>query len=479
MALLNAKSLRDVFHDKVRGAFFYFEELGFVFNKSSGHLFGRLHNMVMPKEDIFALLQGALSQGHLTQLNAASLLNSLALRHKHSRFNPVSYLKNHVGLYNAPLGDIDPVSEVAKIEKIKPGSKEWGYLKAAYENPMVQYVKGQSSPEEHRLQSVKIRAWALDLQATTGISILETENLIAEYRHPTAVSEEEKKNQPTTALPKEFFLPLLRALRNRKWFGIPMLSDTQAGIILCHLLHARETRNGGASYVTHPMAVANLCIKYAESFLPHDNEESLWVASCMALKHDMGEKSGFNVNEDLKGLHSDRVIRGVRALHKAEDDTYFGYLEKLANEDLVTAFVKLCDIVHNSSDNVESPSSKQAFVYLVAANYLKYRITNRHESLSVLEYLDSEVFFSEGLSLPFYQKVELIAESKDIKDADGKVIQKADKKKKAAEFPKLKDMVDELVKHGKLAPISRILQLEEKYNHHAYPRRDQISSVQP
>jgi hypothetical protein len=477
MAFEKLKSLRDRFQAAVRGLYFYAEEVGFEINKSSGRLLGGLGSMVMPKDEIFAFLKEPLEKGHLTQMNAASLLNALSLRHSQSKFNPVSYLKNHIRLYNASIGHDDPIDEVARIEKIKRGSINWQLLQSAYYYPMVKDAKGNSGPEQ-QLQSLKIRAWALDLEAATGISFKETEELLALYRHPTLVTERERKTQPTTALPKEIFLPLLRKLRSDKWFGVPALSDTQAGIILCHLLHARETRDGGASYVTHPMAVANLVLKFGNKFLPHDNEESKWVAACIALKHDGGEKSGININEDLEGLHSDRVIKGVRMLHKVEGDTYFEYIEKLANHDLVTAFVKLCDIIHNSSDKKEDPSSKQAFVYLIAANYLKYRLDNKYETLSVKEYLFTEVVKDKYLAEDLYRSINDIAESKDIKNASGEVTEKADKKKKASEFPELKDMMDVLVKRGKLTQILNLLSVENN-SINAHPRRKEDFTLQP
>lgn len=462
------------------------ERLWFSFERAVGGIVGTLQPLIIPKKQIFDILDEVLPKGHMTQLNAASFLNALALRHKHSHHDPITYLKNHLALYNAPLGSEDcPFEHVANIEKIKRWSVEWDLLQDAYDNPIVKSPDGSSSPEQ-RLQAVKIRAWALDLEATTGILHQEVEEHLSKYKPPKQLSAEEKKNQPTVALPKEEILKMLRAERAKTWWGKPKLNDTQVGILLCHLLHARETRNNKKagnneelSYVTHPMAVAYLCVKHAHKFLPYDFEGSLWVAVCDALNHDGGEKSGVDVNKDLVGLHDKRVINGIQLLHKPDGMAYFEYINRFDEQKgIIEEFVKLCDLDHNSSDAGDNPTAKQAYVYTIAANFLLYRIRNPEEKITVATFVN-HLFGDEEIANAFYARIHEIAESVDKKDADGNVIEKALKKRKASDFPDLQDVMDKLFKSGKLIPVSQILETQENNTRHANPRREKEPALQP
>ena len=112
------------------------------------------------------------------------------------------------------------------------------------------------------------------------------------------------------------------------------------------------------------------------------DEKRIWQATIAALLHDIGEKSNFDVTRDLKGLLSDPIADTVIALHKADDQSYFGYIEHIA-ENPLAAFVKLCDIVHNSSDAGGKPSAKQRFVYPLAAAYLKFKLCNPEQAKGI------------------------------------------------------------------------------------------------
>ncbi len=442
------QTLKQHFTRAASEADFSRERLYFQFRKAALSVLGLIPNMAIDRDIIVPKLQELLPQGHITKMNAAALLCANAINHKHSHYDTVSFLNNFLKLYNAKT-----IDDVCKIEKIKVHSSTWYRLRDYYL---------QSEGKEKRLEAAKIWCWARDLEdATRGtragrlwghhksILIDDVQSLVAQYKKPEKEEDnklvEEGGKQTLSAFPKNEFLPILRQQMDKGH-----LSETQCGIILCLILHSRELRRDKSSYVTHPMAVANLVRKYGAQSL--NDPEDVWMATLVALLHDGGEKSNINLDEDLNGLLPVQVIEGIKAIHKRDHEDYFQYLERCADNPL-SAVVKLCDIYHNSLDDLK-PSSKQEYVYPISALYMEYRTKNPDHKISVRDFV-----IQQGIASP--DQFEIISRFAGV-----------DRKKS----------VEEARKEIGLIRISRTIrdifsQEKEEDRRNAYPCREEAPSL--
>lgn len=180
----------------------------------------------------------------------------------------------------------------------------------------------------------------------------------------------------TSALPVRETIATLQKLK-----ADGRISETQCGLMLCYILHAMDERkNGRACYVDHPMAVAGYVQKHGLEIL--GSEEQVWKASLVALLHDIGEENpALDLARDLKGLLPDDVLDAVCLLHKKEGQPYFEYINQIATNPLA-AFVKLCDLRHNS-DGTGPTQDKQTYVYSLAAEYLQEMIIYPHKASKI------------------------------------------------------------------------------------------------
>jgi len=356
---------------------FFAYHKAFGLRKSFQLAYGLIPNLAINKTVIFDKLQELLPHGHITKMNAAALLCALSVNHQHSHSDPVTFLNNFLRLYNAKTFE-----QVCEIEEVKKGSQDYQDLQKLWNN-----TNGSNTK---RLEAVKIRCWAKDLERATqgnffnrwrgsiqSVAVKEVENLLSHYRPPegdVALYEEDGK-KTLSAFPKKEFLPILVEKRANNH-----ITETQTGIILSIILHSRETRkNSGESYVVHPMAVANLVRKHGKRFFGSDNN-SIWKAILVALLHDGGEKSNIHLDKDLVGLLPEDVIQAVKSIHKNEGESYFNYVMRCA-ENQISAFVKLCDTYHNSLDN-QQPTFKQEYVYPISSLYVEYKLKNPKSNIS-------------------------------------------------------------------------------------------------
>ena len=99
--------------------------------------------------------------------------------------------------------------------------------------------------------------------------------------------------------------------------------------------HNNQFDRAGMPYILHPIQVMHLL---------NSNDEEL---QCIALGHDLLEDCNITA-EDLRLYgFSERIIVGIVALTKLEDEPLVTYKERVkANPDAVR--VKLCDLQHNS-----------------------------------------------------------------------------------------------------------------------------------
>ncbi len=375
-------SLKQTFNELAQTPFgFAVTKRAFVWKKEFLYKAGIIPNLAIPKDSLISTLETALKKGRITALNAAALMCAVSIRHKHSQYDPTAFLNNFVQLYNAKTKE-----EIYKIEQIREGSREWRHIERIFQ-------RKDRSPDG-KLEQAKVFCWATDLESATqgsflgrlfhhdeAMSVYEIQGIASLYNRKvkTKALLESDGSKTLSAFPKDEYLPLLRKQRDAG-----KISETQCGIILCFILHSQEKRRDGKSYITHPMGVADLVRQHGEKYL-ENNEGHVWMAMVAALLHDGGEKSNINLETDLDGLLPDEVIDAIKCLHKKDDDTYFEYIERIADNPLA-ATVKLCDLYHNSLDDT-TPSIKQTYTYPIAAAYLEYRLKNPPEKLTVMDFV--------------------------------------------------------------------------------------------
>jgi hypothetical protein len=367
---------------------FSFEKIRYAFYRAVGNRLGLFPKLAIEEDIIFPKLRDVLSKGHITQLNAAALLCALSIRHQHSQYNPVEFLENFLKLYNAKT-----LREIAEVEEVDHSSFEYHSLYQAYR----QAKQGKTSHEtrQNGLDAAKTLCWAKDLSAVSGMPLHEILALLENYRPPALGDKktlEKFGKESLSAFPKEEYLGLLRASRNHALSDKPVLNkltypiigETQCAIVLAIILHARETRRNGESYIRHPMAVANMVRKFGSEFFSNEPRK-IWIAMIVAMLHDGGEKSHLDLQKDLKGLIPQEAIDGIEAIHKKDGEQYFEYIVRLSRNPYAS-FVKLCDLYHNSLDDQE-PSIKQKYIYPIAAAYLEYCSQNPKNGMTIKDFV--------------------------------------------------------------------------------------------
>lgn len=375
-------TLKKTFNDLAQTPLgFAITKQAFVWKKEIFSKAGIIPNWAIPKENLVQILETSLKKGRMTAQNAAALMCAVSIKHKHSLYDPTAFLNNFVQLYNATTKE-----DIYKVEKIREGSREWRHIERIFQR--------NDLAADRKLEQAKIFCWAVDLEDSTqgtflgrlfrhdeAIRVYEVQGIASLYNRKAKTKNllESDGSKTLSAFPKDEYLPLLRAQR-----AAGKISETQCGIILCFILHSQEKRRDGKSYITHPMGVADLVRQHGEKYLA-SNEGYVWQAMVAALLHDGGEKSNINLETDLNGLLPDEVIEAIKCLHKRDDDTYFDYIERIADNPLA-ATVKLCDLYHNSLDDSE-PSIKQTYTYPIAAAYLEYRLKNPSDRLSVMDFV--------------------------------------------------------------------------------------------
>ncbi len=462
------------------------ERAGFSLQRGLRYFFGSLPNTAVPKEEILERLAEILPAGFITPVNAAAFLSAISIKHVNSRFDPVEYLERFLTLYNAKT-----LEDVAEAESIDTTPSFFDKLRnlrnsfrAAAGHPVaVKKTEWEILNEVHanasgsntkRMDAVRIYAWLRDMEgATKGtfigrlrgthkpITAGEAQAILKTYVKPQAKIKRTEPDGSVTnsAFDKTYYLPLLKDLRQRN-----ILTETQCGILLCFILHSTETRRDKVtSYITHPMAVANLVRKYGRREKMSD--EDVWMATLAALLHDSAEESNIDLDNDMEGLLPPRVIKAVKLLHKIKGknqpkENYYTYIERMANDPLA-AFVKLCDIWHNSSDTDPSnPDFKQAYVYPIAANYLRYRLDNPDSNISIADFVAQQGICTADV----FAQISRYADEK-ITGPDGK--------KRQVPVAQVRDSIGTL---KKITPIKDLFP-EEPID--ADPRRDEEFALHP
>lgn len=337
--------------------------------------------MAIEKDKILNLLKEPLEKGYIRQRQALAFLSANMIDHPESGDDQMIFLRNAIRLYNATTFE-----EVCLAESAPEGSARRKELQEIYN-----ITEGRDDTIRMSLlkQScyirdiTKPRSFWKDRKFDRQFNETEIQNILNFYRKPdedktsrTEISASGMEVKTTSALPVHETIATLQQLK-----ADGQVNETQCGLMLCYILHAMDERkNGRACYVDHPMAVAGYVQKHGLEIL--GSEEQVWKASLVALLHDIGEENpALDLAKDLKGLLPDDVLDAVCLLHKKEGQPYFEYINQIATNPLA-AFVKLCDLRHNS-DGTGPTQDKQTYVYPLAAEYLQEMIVYPHKASKI------------------------------------------------------------------------------------------------
>lgn len=337
--------------------------------------------MAIEKDKILNLLKEPLEKGYIRERQALALLSANMIDHPESGDDQMIFLRNAIRLYNATTFE-----EVCLAESAPEGSARHNELQDIDD-------ENRGRGDIIRMSLLKQSCYIRDITKPRSLwedrtfdrqfDETEIQTILNFYRKP---DEDKTSRMETSAAGMEVkttsALPVhetIATLQKLKVDG--RISETQCGLMLCYILHAMDERkNGRVCYVDHPMAVAGYVQKHGLGIL--GSEEQVWKASLVALLHDIGEQNpALDLAKDLKGLLPDDVLDAVCLLHKKEGQPYFDYINQIATNPLA-AFVKLCDLHHNS-DGTGQTHDKQTYVYSLAAAYLQEMIVYPHKASKI------------------------------------------------------------------------------------------------
>jgi hypothetical protein len=315
-----------------------------------------------------------LALGNLDPLHFAMMTSALVSRHQHSDQDRKRYLDGAIDL--ALAGNI---SQIFIANPMTLNSPEYARIRAAF------YKDG--------LTGAKIESFLVDIEKGTDgrISHKEMHEAFVLYntRKPFEDSARSgalnRSKSSKHAFEHTVLLPIIKELVSQN-----VLSEEQVTLILSLNFHAKETRrfNNGPA-VMHPFSVYKVVSARAVEFgfKPKD----VRLMKLAALIHDIGEKTKFVMAEHLNDITSRDLRDLANLVHKENHEHYFDdYIGKKCRFSRMAAFIKLCDIWHNSLDAENGGLSfKQAYAYRIAANYLRYVIGCKATPMSVDDFVVS------------------------------------------------------------------------------------------
>lgn len=337
--------------------------------------------MAIEKDKILNLLKEPLEKGYIRQRQALAFLSANMIDHPESGDDQMIFLRNAIRLYNATTFEA-----VCLAESAPEGSARRNELQEIYNitEGRDDIIRMSLLKQSCYIRDItKPRSFLENKTFDRQFNETEIQNILNFYRKPdedktsrTEISASGMEVKTTSALPVHETIATLQQLK-----ADGQVNETQCGLMLCYILHAMDERkNGRACYVDHPMAVAGYVQKHGLEIL--GSEEQVWKASLVALLHDIGEENpALDLARDLKGLLPDDVLDAVCLLHKKEGQSYFEYINQIATNPLA-AFVKLCDLRHNS-DGTGPTQDKQTYVYPLAAEYLQEMIVYPHKASKI------------------------------------------------------------------------------------------------
>lgn len=125
--------------------------------------------------------------------------------------------------------------------------------------------------------------------------------------------------------------------------------------------HKGQFRDDGRPYITHPIAVANICAaKYARG-------EDTYFCMIIGLLHDVVEDTSLTLDDLSKEGFPYIVVNAIEYLTRQKNESYTDFIKRVAKNKQAT-LVKLADLEHNLSD--QKPGARKD-KYELATELLK------------------------------------------------------------------------------------------------------------
>lgn len=380
--------------------------------------------IALDKKLIMPLLINALQNGLIDPFQAVTILSANVIQHNDSKLNEREYVKRLVLLYTAENFD-----EICEAENLSPKKRLHKAIQAVFNSA--------SRSETEKLQQAKLMCFIQDVLdgsrnkfwARTGITeffrSVANDNefsrsdialIMHSYNHKAfmdhaqnKIDKGQRKEEEISTSPVDLN-ELIANLKSLKKQG--RVTVTQSAVLIHYFAHAMDRRKGGGEYYTdHTMSVAGLVQAHGPDYFSGtaaEIEEKVWKATLVALLHDIGEKNQALILESLRGLLPDDVVDAVILMHKPDNQDYFPYTQNIGAHEL-TRFVKLCDLVHNSSDwreiqmqlasepteKCRSVSNKQTHIYPVVANYFVFTENPKNASVSLMDFLGEQAGYTQ------------------------------------------------------------------------------------
>ncbi|MCB1558063.1 MAG: HD domain-containing protein [Alphaproteobacteria bacterium] len=351
---------------------------------------GSLGNFAVRKNMWMTRGRNQVALGNLDPFHFALMTSALVSRHQHSGFNYSDYLDRVTSLILS-----DSIEDVMMSADFRDNRI---FDKVSYDRVFAEYTRVVEALSDREsvegeierlnrsaVNRARIEVLLIDIEAGTSyrennsslkprITAADMQEIFRAYKSRIPANDDSKQGalnrdpKSTYAFEHRVILPIIREL-----FAQGKISEEQVVLLLSANYHAKERRNSSnLPAITHACAVYKVIDRWAIHF--GFKPEEIRLMKLAALIHDIGEKTNFVMAQHLKGIVSDDLVQLVNLVHKESDELYFDeYVGAKCRFNKMAAFIKLCDIWHNSLDiDPSNPKFKQAYTYPIAANYLLY-----------------------------------------------------------------------------------------------------------
>ena len=166
-----------------------------------------------------------------------------------------------------------------------------------------------------------------------------------------------------------------------------MSADIEDALATAQLAHLGQTRTSGESYLSHPMAVAELVFKYynddqlCAAALMHDALEDALPQGNVESQDEMSSLIAGSFGDPQEGA---KILAIVQSLTHERWTPYVDYVLGLA-DNIPALRIKLSDMMHNLSS---SPSTRQLAKYTNAVNALESEFGSPPPGISLSHWRD-------------------------------------------------------------------------------------------
>lgn len=166
-----------------------------------------------------------------------------------------------------------------------------------------------------------------------------------------------------------------------------MSADVEDALATAQLAHLGQTRKSGESYISHPMAVAELVFKYynddylCAAALMHDALEDALPQGNVESQDEMSSLIAGSFGDPQEG---ERILAIVQSLTHERWTPYVDYVLGLG-DNIPALRIKLSDMMHNLSS---SPSPRQLAKYANAVDALESEFGSPPPGISLTHWRD-------------------------------------------------------------------------------------------